>query len=246
MIEVAGFSKAYDGLLAVDGVSFHVPGGEIWGLVGPNGAGKTTTLRALAGVLPPSGGRLAIAGHDVVREPLAAKRRLALVADEPQLFGALTVREHLDFTARVYGVAEWEPAAERLLAELELTERLDSLADELSRGMRQKVAVACALLHDPAVLLMDEPLTGLDPRGIRTLYGLVRRQAERGSAVVLSTHLLGQVEGLCTGFLILHRGRLLYAGGRDELRARFPVLGPGATLEEIFFHVTETVPPEGA
>jgi ABC-2 type transport system ATP-binding protein len=239
MIVVENFSKAYEGRLAVDGISFTVPGGEIWGLVGPNGAGKTTTLRALAGVLPPSGGRLEVAGHDVVSDPLEAKRRLALVADDPQLFGALTVREHLEFTARVYGVPDWSDRSEALLADLEMADRLDSLADELSRGMRQKVAVACALLHGPAVLLMDEPLTGLDPRGIRTLYQLVRRQAEQGAAVVLSTHLLGQVEGLCTGFLILHRGRLLYAGRGDSLRARYPELGAHATLEEIFFHVTE-------
>jgi ABC-2 type transport system ATP-binding protein len=239
MIVVEDFSKAYEGRLAVDGISFTVPGGEIWGLVGPNGAGKTTTLRALAGILPPSGGRLEVAGHDVVADPLEAKRRLALVPDDPQLFGALTVREHLEFTARVYGVPDWRERSDSLLADLEITERLDSLADELSRGMRQKVAVACALLHGPAVLLMDEPLTGLDPRGIRTLYQLVRRQAAQGAALVLSTHLLGQVEGLCTGFLILHRGRLLYAGDGDALRARYPELGADATLEEIFFHVTE-------
>jgi ABC-2 type transport system ATP-binding protein len=150
------------------------------------------------------------------------------------------VWEHLDFTARVYGVRDWRPAAERLLEELELADRRDSMADELSKGMRQKVAVACALLHDPQALLLDEPLTGLDPRGIRTLYEALRRRAAAGAAVVLSSHLLGQIEGLCTSFLIVRAGTLLFHGTREELRARYAdQVGAQATLEEIFFHVTE-------
>ena len=244
MIEVRRLTKHYQDRTAVDGLDFTVRGGEILGLVGPNGAGKTTTLRALAGILPPTEGSVSIAGFDVEREPIEAKRRLGLIPDEPQLFGTMTVWEHLDFTARVYGVRDWRPAAERLLAELELDDRRDSLADELSRGMRQKVAVACALLHQPQALLLDEPLTGLDPRGIRTLYDALRRRAADGAAVMLSSHLLGQIEGLCTSFLILRQGRLLFHGTRDELRARYAAeVGPGATLEDIFFHVTEERPP---
>jgi ABC-2 type transport system ATP-binding protein len=240
MIEVQQLTKRYEGRTAVDGLTFTVRGGEILGLVGPNGAGKTTTLRALAGIHPPTRGTIRIAGHDVEREPIAAKRLLALIPDEPQLFASLTVWEHLDFTARVYGVREWAPAAERLLQELELIDRRDSMADELSKGMRQKVAVACALLHDPQALLLDEPLTGLDPRGIRTLYDALRRRAAAGAAVMLSSHLLGQIEGLCTSFLIVRQGRLLFHGSRDELRARYAQeVGPAASLEEIFFHVTE-------
>jgi ABC-2 type transport system ATP-binding protein len=239
MISVEKLTKSYADHLAVDDLTFEVAGGEIVGLVGPNGAGKTTTMRVLAGILPPGGGTVRIAGHDVVREPVEAKRRLALVPDEPHLFNALTIQEHLEFTARVYGVAGWEARGAALLEELELTERRDSLADELSRGMRQKVALACALLYEPAVLLLDEPLTGLDPRGIRTLYAAVRRRAAAGAAVVLSSHLLGQIEGLCTGLLIVSHGRLLHAGTKEEIRSRFPHLGPDATLEDIFFHVTE-------
>jgi ABC-2 type transport system ATP-binding protein len=247
MIEVRQLTKRYEGRTAVDGLSFAVRGGEILGLVGPNGAGKTTTLRAIAGIHPPSDGVVEIAGYDVERQPIEAKRRLGLIPDEPQLFSTLTVWEHLDFTARVYGVRDWHPAAERLLAELELTERRDSMADELSRGMRQKVAVACALLHEPQALLLDEPLTGLDPRGIRTLYGLLRRRAVEGTAVMLSSHLLGQIEGLCTSFLVVRSGRLLFHGTRDELRERYAdQVGPEATLEDIFFHLTEDAPPAGA
>ncbi|HEX6910755.1 MAG TPA: ABC transporter ATP-binding protein [Longimicrobium sp.] len=244
MIEVQQLTKRYEGRTAVDRLTFTVQGGEILGLVGPNGAGKTTTLRALAGIHPPTSGTVRVAGHDVERDPIAAKRLLALIPDEPQLFPSLTVWEHLDFTARVYGVRDWKPAAERLLAELELLDRRDSMADELSRGMRQKVAVASALLHDPQALLLDEPLTGLDPRGIRTLYDALRRRAAGGAAVVLSSHLLGQIEGLCTSFLIVRQGRLLFHGSRDALRARYAdEVGAGATLEDIFFHVTEGTAP---
>jgi ABC-2 type transport system ATP-binding protein len=239
MISVRHLSRSYGDNLAVDDLNFTVAGGEIVGLVGPNGAGKTTTMRMIAGILPPGGGSVHVDGHDVVRDPVAAKRRLAIVPDEPHLFNSLTVWEHLDFTARVYGVAEWHAPATALLEELELIERRDSLADELSRGMRQKVALACALLYEPRVLLLDEPLTGLDPRGIRTLYRVLRSRAAAGSAVVLSSHLLGQIEGLCTGLLIVRGGRLLFAGTQAAIRARFPDLGPNVTLEEIFFHVTE-------
>jgi ABC-2 type transport system ATP-binding protein len=240
MIEVEQLTKRYGDRVAVDGVSFAVAGGEIVGLVGPNGAGKTTTLRAVAGIHPPSAGRVRIAGWDVERTPVEAKRRLALIPDEPQLFASLTLWEHLDFTARVYGVAGWEAPAMALLEELEIADRRDSLADELSRGMRQKAAIACALLHDPAALLLDEPLTGLDPRGIRTLYEMLRQRAAGGTAVVLSSHLLGQIEGLCTGFVVLREGRLLFRGSRDELMARFGGGEAGGdTLEEVFFHLTE-------
>jgi ABC-2 type transport system ATP-binding protein len=240
MIEVHQLTKRYEGRVAVDGLSFTVRGGEILGLVGPNGAGKTTTLRAIAGIHPPTAGSVAIAGFDVERQPIEARRRLALIPDEPQLFGTMTVWEHLDFTARIYGVREWRAPAQRLLAELELSDRRDSLADELSKGMKQKVAVACALVHDPQALLLDEPLTGLDPRGIRTLYDALRRRAADGAAIMLSSHLLGQIEGLCTSFLILRQGQLLFHGTRDELRGRYAdQVGAGATLEDIFFHVTE-------
>jgi ABC-2 type transport system ATP-binding protein len=239
MIQVRQLSKTYGDRVAVNGLTFDVEGGEIVGLVGPNGAGKTTTLRAVAGIHPPTAGAIRVAGHDLARDPVEAKRRLALVPDEPHLFGSLTVWEHLEFSARVYGVSGWEARASALLDELELGDRRNSMADELSRGMRQKVAVACGVLHDPAVLLFDEPLTGLDPRGIRTLYAAMRRRAEAGAAVVLSSHLLGQIEGLCTSFLILRRGELLFRGTTMELRDRFAGGDEEMSLEDIFFRVTE-------
>jgi len=239
MIEVRGFTKAYGERLAVRDLAFSVGAGEIVGLLGPNGAGKTTTLRSLAGILRPSSGSLAVAGFDVVASPIEAKRRLALVADDPPLFASLTVWEHLALFAQLYDLADWEERAVASLAELELTARRDDLADELSRGMRQKVCVACALLHEPQVLLLDEPLTGLDPRGIRTLYAALRRRAAAGAAVVLSSHLLAQIEALCTRFLVLREGRLLLDGSKREIASRLPSLREDVSLEEIFFEATE-------
>ena len=244
MIEVRGFTKAYGPRIAVRDLSFSVGAGEIVGLLGPNGAGKTTTLRSLAGILRPNAGSLSIGGFDVVRAPLEAKRRLALVADDPPLFASLSVWEHLVLTAQLYDLAGWEERARALLAELELSLRRDDLAEELSRGMRQKLCVACALLHEPQVLLLDEPLTGLDPRGIRTLYSALRRRAAAGAAVVVSSHLLAQIEALCTRFLLLREGRLLLDGSKREIVARLPALRDDVSLEEIFFEATER-PAEG-
>jgi ABC-2 type transport system ATP-binding protein len=244
MIRVDSLSKLYEANLAVEDLSFSVAPGDILGLVGPNGAGKTTTLRAMAGVLPPTSGTIEIGGADVVHKPIEAKRQLALIPDTPNLFESLTVHEHLEFTAQLYGVREWQPKAERLLEEMELTPQKEKLADELSHGMRQKVAVCCAFLHDPVALLLDEPLTGLDPRGIRTLFKGLEQRAAQGAAIVLSTHLLGQIEGFCNRFLILRRGRRLFYGSKDEIRRELPSLKDNASLEEIFFEATESGSPK--
>ena len=239
-IDVEGYSKVYGSTAAVFDVTFSVAPGEILGLCGPNGAGKTTTLRALCGILRPSAGRLSIAGHDVVREPIAAKGQLAYVPDDPHLFDRLTVWEHFRFIAAVYRLREWEPHATKLLMRLELTEKRNALASELSRGMRQKTAVGCACLHRPRALLLDEPLTGLDPRGIRTMKDLIRENAADGAAVVVSSHLLSMVEDLCSTVLILHRGQVLRHGRLADLRGEAAAGGRHETLEELFFRLTET------
>ena len=243
MLEVRSIHKVYGDRAALTDLSFDIAAGGILGLVGPNGAGKTTTMRIAAGVLPPTSGTVRIAGFDVASNPMDAKRTLALVPDDPNLFGNLTVGEHLEFTSEVYGLdAAWRARADSLLAELELTERRDDLASELSRGMRQKVAIACALLHEPRLLMLDEPLTGLDPRGIRTLYATLRRCAQAGAAVVVSSHLLGQIEGFCTRFLILSTGRRLFEGTKEEIRAQLAGMREDASLEDIFFQATEGAP----
>ena len=239
VIQVEELTKLYGETLAVDHLQFQVAGGDILGLVGPNGAGKTTTLRIISGVLPATSGRVMVAGHDVATESLAAKRALAIVPDDAHLFDALTVDEHLEFTARLYRLSDWQPLATQLLERFEIADRRRSLVDELSRGMRQKVAVACALLHQPQVLLLDEPLTGLDPRGIRTLHDALRTAAGSGAAVMVSSHLLGQIEGLCSHFLIIRAGKRLHYGTPEEIKAELPALRQDASLEEIFFHATE-------
>ncbi|MEK6259006.1 MAG: ABC transporter ATP-binding protein [Planctomycetota bacterium] len=243
MIRVEHYEKNYRETVAVRGLSFEVPAGSILGLVGPNGAGKTTTLRALAGIIPPSRGLLQVAGHDVVQEPTAAKSQLAFIPDEPQLFDVLTVWEHLEFTASVYRVPAYEPEAERLLAQFELTEKRETIAQELSRGMRQKVAICCAYLHQPRAILFDEPLTGLDPRGIRTLKASIRERAEAGAAVIVSSHLLDLIDDLCSHLLILHRGQSLFQGTIAEAKSRLEAVGTDATLEDVFFQFTEQSPP---
>lgn len=239
MIRVEDFHKAYGQTVAVAGLSFELRPGQILGLLGPNGAGKTTTLRALCGIIPPTRGRVTVSGHDVVADPVAAKQKLAFVPDDPRLFDALTVWEHLEFVAAAYRVAPWDEAAGRLLQRFELVEKRDTPAGELSRGMRQKVAICCAYLYAPKAILFDEPLTGLDPRGIRTMKDTVRESAAAGAAVIVSSHLLSLVEDLCTHLLVLHRGRRLFFGTTADARATAAEISGGASLEDVFFKLTE-------
>jgi ABC-2 type transport system ATP-binding protein len=237
MIVVGNLAKRYGDFTAVDGISFDVQPGEVLGLVGPNGAGKTTTLRCLAGIIAPSSGSVAIGGHDIQKDPVPAKRALAFIPDEPHLFEYLTVQEHLRFIARLYGVADAEARIPPLLDELELTEKMTTLPGELSRGMRQKLAIACGLLHDPTVLMLDEPLTGLDPAGMRRMRTTIAARARAGVAVVLSSHLLDLVEELCTKLLIVRRGRCVEYGTLGEIIARRPALA-GLSLEDVFLTLT--------
>jgi ABC-2 type transport system ATP-binding protein len=238
VIHVVDYHKAYRETVAVDGLTFDVQPGQVLGLLGPNGAGKTTTMRAIAGIIPPTRGHLSVCGRDIVADPVAAKQLLAYVPDDPKLFDALTVWEHLRFTAAAYRVPTWEPDAIALLEQFELTPKRDALAQELSRGMRQKVAICCAYLHRPAAILFDEPLTGLDPHGIRQMKGSVHARAAAGAAVVVSSHLLALVEDLCTHLLILHHGRRLFFGPVADARAAMGS-GADASLEEVFFRATE-------
>lgn len=238
MIQVEGFHKAYGKTPAVVGLDFEVPAGSILGLIGPNGAGKTTTLRALAGVVSPSRGRLSIAGYDVAGAPLETKRRMAYVPDDPPQFADLTVAEHLAFTASVYHVDNPETISRELLELFELTSKRDTPAGDLSRGMRQKLAICCAYLHDPSALLFDEPLTGLDPLGIRRLKQTLVERAAAGAAVIVSSHLLAMVEDVCSHVLILNHGRAQFFGSVDALRRQFEDSGADTSLEEIFFAAT--------
>lgn len=239
MIRVMDYHKAYRNTVAVDGVTFDVDEGQILGLIGPNGAGKTTTLRALAGIIRPTRGQLSVAGYDVVRQPLDAKRRLAYVPDNPSLFEALTVWEHVEFTAAAYRIADYGPVAEELLRAFELGTKRHVPVQELSRGMRQKVAVICAWLQQPRAILFDEPLTGLDPRGIRTIKQSIVERAGQGTAVVVSSHLLSLVDDLCTHLLILHRGQTRYFGEAHRIREMVEDGDAEASLEDLFLQITQ-------
>ncbi|MCA9078298.1 MAG: ABC transporter ATP-binding protein [Planctomycetaceae bacterium] len=238
MIHVEDFHKAYDETIAVAGLSFDVAAGQIFGLVGPNGAGKTTTMRTLSCQLTASRGTLTVDGSDVAAEPIDVKQRLAYIADDPQLFSDLTVDEHLAFVASAYGVRGAGPKAEGLLKDFELFDKRHTPAGDLSRGMRQKLAIICAYLRDPRALLFDEPLTGLDPHGIRKLKESIRERANAGAAVIVSSHLLAMVEDLCTHVLILESGRQRFCGTMDELRTAFVSEDEELTLERIFFLAT--------
>ena len=233
MIEVSGLTKLYGSFPAVRDLSFRVEPHEVLGLVGPNGAGKTTTIRAIAGILTPSSGRVSVGGHDVVADPVAAKSLLAFIPDEPHLFEYLTVEEHLLFTGRLYRVADARSRLAALLTELELLPRRHALPGELSRGMKQKLAIACGLIHSPSALLLDEPLTGLDPVGIRRMKQTIRSRAAAGAAVILSSHLLHLVEEICTRVLVMREGRAVAIGSIAEIKRERPELA-ALGLEDLF------------
>ena len=238
MIEVDGLTKLYDEFVAVEDLSFTVKAGEVLGLVGPNGAGKTTTLRCLSGIIPPTRGLIRIFGHEMSRDPVEAKRQLAFFPDEPRLFDYLTVEQHLNFTARIYQVPDWQQIAGPLLEELEMADKRAMLPGELSRGMKQKLTIACGLLHSPKVIFFDEPLTGLDPYGIRRMKDAIRARAREGAAILISSHLLHLLEELCSHVLIVKKGRKVVDGTLEEVTQRFSEQADGVNLEEIFFRAT--------
>ena len=238
MIEVEGLTKLYDKFPAVSDLSFTVRPGEVLGLVEPNGAGKTTTLRCLSGIIPATRGSARIAGEDLAQNAIAAKRQLAFFSDEPRLFEYLTVWQHLVFTARIYQVVNYQEIGRHLLAELEMADKVDSLPGELSRGMKQKLAIACGLLHSPRVIFFDEPLTGLDPLGIRRMKDSILNRAREGAAIIISSHLLHLLEEVCSHVLILKGGRKILDGTMDEVLQKSSEHAGDANLEEVFFRAT--------
>jgi ABC-2 type transport system ATP-binding protein len=234
VVRVEGLIKRYGDFTAVDGLDFALGEGRVLGLVGPNGAGKTTAMRAIAGIVQPSEGRSAVCGFDVTTHPVEAKQRMAWVPHAPKLFDALTVTEHLEFVASTWGVAQYRERGDDLLRRFDLHDRRDAVAQSLSTGMRQKLALVCAALHQPSLMMLDEPMTGLDPRAIRTMKEWVKEEAARGATILISSHLLTIVEDLCTDLLILVRGQARFFGPVEQARSQFDQ----ADLEELFFQAT--------
>jgi ABC-2 type transport system ATP-binding protein len=238
VVQVEHFSKNYADFVAVRDLTFTVNAGEIVGLVGANGAGKTTTLRAITGILRPTAGTIHVSGHDIQKQSVAAKHQFAYIPDTIHPYDLLTVTEHLHFIALAYRIKDAEKKYDTLLQELELADKKNEIASNLSRGMLQKLSLACAFLREPHVVILDEPLTGLDPRGIRNIKESIRRRADSGTAFLLSSHLLVLVEALCDQVLILHRGQKMAFGSLEEIR-NLATLHSDASLEDVFFAVTE-------
>ena len=238
MIEASHLAKHFGSVKAVDDLSFRIEPGEIVGLLGRNGAGKTTTLHMLAGITRPDAGDVRICGIDLLQQPKSAKACLGFVADEPEFFEYLTVEEHLKFSGMLYGIRDGSAAADKLISGFDLEEKRRAFPEELSRGMRQKLALACVLHHEPEALLLDEPLTGLDPAGMRDMKDTILARARDGAAILLSSHLLFLVEELCSRLLIVHDGKLVASGTMEEIRGQAGGGGTTRELEAAFLEIT--------
>ncbi|MDB5746188.1 MAG: transporter [Massilia sp.] len=221
---------------AVDGLDLTVGRGELYALLGPNGAGKTTTLRMVAGLLAPDAGRIEVLGIDLARDAAGAKRRMAYLPDDPMLYGKLKPVEYLEFVAGLWGVdaKAAEPRARELLDWLDLSKHAHELTEGFSRGMKQKLALAGALIHEPELLILDEPLTGLDAGAARQVKDLLLSHVSGGGTVILTTHILEVAERLAQRIGIIQNGRLIAQGTLEELREQ----APGATLEDMFLQLT--------
>jgi len=236
LIDVDCLTKRFGAARAVDGISFHVFGGEIFGFLGPNGAGKTTTIKMLTGLVRPTSGTAKLAGFDIVRQPLEAKRIIGYVPDEPNLYGKLSAYEFLHFVGDVYGIsaAKRGMRIQELLELFELAEAGSQLIESYSHGMKQKVALCAALLHEPRIYFLDEPTVGLDPKSARILKDIVRAVTRAGNAVFMSTHIMEIAQSLCDRVAIIDHGRIAAIGTPDDLSA----MQGRDTLEETFLHLT--------
>lgn len=237
MIEIASLCKRYGTFTAVRSLDLVVPSGELFGFLGPNGAGKTTTMRMIAGILQPTAGSVRIAGHDLKQDPLAAKRALGFIPDRPFIYEKLTGMEFLRFSAGLYGEAgvDVDRRGHELLALFDLEPWRDELVESYSHGMRQKLIIASAFVHRPAVIVVDEPMVGLDPKSSRILKDLFREYTRRGHTVMMSTHTLEHAEGMCDRIGIMQRGELVACGTMHDLRRSS---GEDDALEDIFLRLT--------
>ena len=239
MIELSNVTKRYGTLAAVDSLNLEVPRGEVFGFLGPNGAGKTTTIRMMMGILKPTSGRVFLGGHDVEQEPERAKALAGFIPDRPFIYEKLTGREFLQFVGRLHHVEpeRLQRRGAELLEHLELTRWQDELVESYSHGMKQRLVVCGALIHEPPILVVDEPMVGMDPKGSRTLKDLFRSLAERGTTVFLSTHSISVAEEVCHRIGIIQRGRLIACGTMMDLHAQ--AKNKNGNLESVFLELTQ-------
>jgi ABC-2 type transport system ATP-binding protein len=239
MIELKNLTKQFGNIMAVNRLNLSVSGGEIFGFIGPNGAGKTTTLRMMGGVLAPTEGSVVIDGMNMADEPEEAKKRIGYIPDRPFLYEKLTGMEFMRFTADLYGVEKgvFDRKSEELLKQFSLSHWADELIESYSHGMKQRLVISAALLHDPKVIVVDEPMVGLDPAGIKMVKGLFRDLAKQGTTLFMSTHTLAVAEDVCDRIGIIHKGVLIATGTIEELRRRAQVRE--GDLEEVFLILTE-------
>ena len=235
-LQLRSLRKAF-GRPAVDGIDLSIRRGELYALLGPNGAGKTTTLRMVTGLLAPDEGSVEVFGIDLASDPGAAKQKMAYLPDDPLLYGKLKPTEYLEFVAGLWGIApeDAEPRARRLLDWLDLSKHAHELTEGFSRGMKQKLALAGALIHEPELLILDEPLTGLDAAAARQVKDLLLSHVAQGGTVILTTHILEVAERLAQRIGIIRQGRLIAEGTLAELRERTQ----GGSLEDVFLQLTE-------
>ncbi|MCE5321825.1 ABC transporter ATP-binding protein [bacterium] len=239
MLRISNLVKYYKKTLAVDGLSFDVADGEIVGLLGPNGAGKTTILRCITGIVQPSEGTIEIDGLDLEHNEQEVKRRVSFVPEVPTPYEMLTVTEHLRFIAMAYQTMDnFDMRAESLLRRFDLYEKRNDLVLSLSKGMKQKLAIACAFIHDARVILLDEPLIGIDPKGVHELKQMIADARSAGKSILISTHMLDTAERLCDRIIIIREGNILAEGDLETLHERAR-MGNDATLEDVFLSLTE-------
>jgi ABC-2 type transport system ATP-binding protein len=238
MIEFSGLSKTYGSFCALAPLNLTVPRGEMFGFLGPNGAGKTTTIRMMMGILVPSGGTVRIAGLDSHQDGAEVKRHVGYLPDSPIFYDYLRGREIIQFIGEMHGLsaAEALKRTDRLMGEFGLEEVAQEYAVNYSMGMKKKLGLACALIHEPSVLILDEPTNGLDPRASRDVQQRLRKSVDEGMTVFLSTHILDMAERLCSRIGIIHHGQLVATGSPQELKDKVTA---GGTLEQVFLAVTE-------
>ena len=241
MIEIDGVTKKYADFTAVDNLSLSIPGGEVFGFIGPNGAGKTTTIKILGGILAPTQGSARICGIDILKHPVEAKRKIGFIPDRPYLYEKLTGMEFMRFTGDLYGVGRngYQKKAEAELKRFSLYDWANELIESYSHGMRQRLIFAAALAHEPDVIIVDEPMVGLDPIAIMMVKELFRELAGKGVTVFMSTHTLKVAEDICDRIGVINRGRLIATGTTEDLRREAAV--SDADLEKVFLNLTSGV-----